>query len=109
MASDQKLELINQAITGNLTGGGKSLPARSEKLIAFLDVSVSSGGTVGGTIEHSPDGTNWFTLATFLGIGGVGVELLQIPTNSLGQLRHNLTISAGTATVKSEVRFDGSK
>ena len=53
------------AITSNTTTTGSAflLHPHAQELTAVSQVSARTDGTYTTTIQHSPDGTNWFTLA----------------------------------------------
>lgn len=107
MASQSKITFINEALTASKTSDGVSLP-RSKEFIGTLVVSGNTG-TVDCTIEHSPDGTNWFTLATFAQIGGAtGSEALNITSSVLPHVRGVATLSAD-ATVDLRLHFDSDR
>lgn len=66
MAAHIKKELGSATITSNTTtnGQGVVLHCHAQELVAVSTVSSRTDGTYTTSIEHSPDGNTWFTLAT---------------------------------------------
>ena len=108
MASIGRTLLLDENLSGNTTGGAKSLPALTTDHVAVLSISNVAGATVGGSIEHSPDKSNWFTLTTFA--GGLSSdpdgEIQNISVPVLGNVRAVVTVAGGSADVKVELRHD---
>ena len=73
MASISKLDLLEAtALTASITTDAQALTAAADDFIAFLNVSANNGTTtVDATVQHSPDKTNWITVATFTQIVNV--------------------------------------
>jgi hypothetical protein len=84
MASFSKESLASGAITAATTNGtAKNIAPKAKKLILCQIVSACNGATtVTGKVQHSPDGTNWFDLATFTDVVGVAGSEIKIPTTS---------------------------
>lgn len=65
MASISKKVLLNQNVTADTLSSVVTLNARNKHFIGFLKISDFVSGQFDVTIEHSPNGTDWFTLMTF--------------------------------------------
>lgn len=80
MASVGRFVIIDdQTITSTTTVvASNSLELHSNKFIAWLDISAVDGTspTFDVVISHSPDKTNWVTLATFAQLGANGNEAI---------------------------------
>ena len=109
MASVNNIPLAEATITGNDTGETKSTEVYQSNFIAVLNVSAIAGGTVAGVVEHSFDGSNWLTLATFAGLGATGTEIQQITDNVGPMVRSDLTYAGATADVKVDLFYDKRK
>jgi len=116
MASVQKKKVLDaQAFTADGNGSAVSVDGKTENFIAFLNISALGAGTsLVVTLQHSPNGTNWFTLVAFTAAVAVGVESkdqAQFATpfqNVYPNLRANLDFTGGvtTGTVTLEIFYD---
>lgn len=106
MASINEIELLNETITTNTAGTEKTTETYQTDFVAVLQVSAITGGTVAGTVQHSADGTNWTTIATFSGLAAAGEEVEQITVNVLPKVRTNLTYAGTTADVVVKLFYD---
>jgi hypothetical protein len=109
MSSNGKQVLMNETLSATKAGSSFNLVGRSQEHVAFLKAeNVNAATTVTGKIEHSPDGTNWFDLATFAAIAGVaGSEIVNITVGVLPNVRANVTLAGGVqaADLTVEVYF----
>lgn len=106
MASVNTIELLDATITGNQAGDSKSTEVFQSNFVAVLNVTAITGGTVAGTVQHSADGTNWTTIATFTGLTAAGEEVEQITVNVLPNVRCNMTYAGTTADVTVKLFYD---
>lgn len=109
MASINEIELLNDTITTNTAGDSQSTETYQTDFVGVLQVSAITGGTVAGTIQHSADGSNWTTIATFAGLAAAGEEVEQITVNVLPRVRCNLTYAGTTADVVVKLFYDKRK
>ena len=88
----------NETLSATKVGGSFSPVPRSQEHVAFLKAqNVNGATTVTVLVEHSPNGNDWFTLATFAALGGVdGSEIINISVGVLPQVRANVTLAGGT-------------
>lgn len=117
MASVGKKKILDaQAFTGNGTGNAVSLDGKTDNFIAFLNPSALGAGTsLVVTLQHSPNGTNWFTLVAFTAVTVAGTveskDQAQFATafqNVYPNVRASLAFTGGTttATVTLELYYD---
>jgi len=113
MASVHNLSLLNEVIDTDTTTKGEALSLNSYAvdLIATCEVSDRTDGTYTLTIEHSPDGTNWFTLDS---VAAISSEIMSIKatSNSCFQYVRASVLSASTtdgATVTCKLWFSTRK
>lgn len=113
MASIQKLTLAPLAIqTATKTYDSQSLDAYTKDFAGILVVTGITGAapTLNVRIEHTIDGENWFTLATFAQKTTTGTELINITSPVLPTVRAVATLG-GTitnATFKVELAYANS-
>jgi hypothetical protein len=99
MPSSGKQTLMdNESLTATTVGASFNLPGRSDSHVAFLKAANTNGATtVTGKIEHSPNGVDWFDLATFAALVGVnGSEVVNLTIGVLSQVRANVTLAGAT-------------
>ena len=107
MASIDNIQLINNvSLSGNSVSSVQNTQQGELDYIAMLKLANTSGATVGGTIEHSPDGINWETLATFSALTADGIDSQEISSFVYPKVRANLTVSGGSADVSCFLWFD---
>jgi len=111
MASIDKKELINKSITATETSAKKSLDQGNTDFIATLIIAnYLTITTIDVVVQHSPDGVNWFTLATFAQASGNTTELINITANVLANIRAVSTVvDAGSADVVCELHFEAKR
>ena len=99
MASNAKQTLMdNETLSATTAGGSFNLVGRSQEHVAFIKAAnVNGATTVTGFIEHSPNGVDWFTLASFAALVGTdGSEVVNISVGVLPQVRANVTLAGAT-------------
>jgi hypothetical protein len=99
MASNGSQVLMdNETLSATTVGNSFNLVGRSQEHVAFIKAeNVNGATTVAGKVEHSPDGTNWFDLATFGNIVGTsGSEVVNLTVGVLPNVRANVTLSGAT-------------
>jgi len=114
MASTQKNILENgTTIVATGVGTKQSTKDRSDKFIGFLKATnVNAATTLDVKIQHSPNGTDWFDLATFAQLVGVnGQEAIQITVSVFPNLRGDYTLVGATqsADILLELYSDNGK
>jgi hypothetical protein len=106
MAAGNHVELSSSAITTNTTtlSTGKSIPLMATELIIASTVSARTDGTYTVTVEHSPDGTNWFTLGATAAQSANGTVITAITVNCFHIVRASIlsaaVVSGATVNVK---------
>lgn len=113
MASIQKQILAELAAqTATKTFDSKSIDAYTKDFVGILVVTgmVGAAPTLDVIIEHTIDGTNWFTLATFAQKTGVAKELINITAPVLPTVRAVATLGGTitSATFKVELAYANS-
>lgn len=107
MASVNYISVMDgETVTTNTASSTVYTEAKQDKFIAVLQVTAITGGTVAGTLQHSANGTNWTTIATFSGLAATGEEVQQITANVLPAIRANLTYAGTTSTVSVKLFYD---
>jgi hypothetical protein len=98
MSSNAKQTLMNESLTASADGDSFNLPGRGDSHIAFLKAeNVNGATTVNAKIQHSPNGVDWFDLASFAALAGVnGSEVVNITAHVLPQLRASVTLVGAT-------------
>lgn len=76
MASSNRFELVNGNITSAQNSKTKGLQNGDIDFVAVLIISNWVSGTFTCTIEHSADGNNWDTVASFAALGANGYEYI---------------------------------
>lgn len=111
MASSSVLTLVNQALSASANSDAQSLGPYSKNFIAWLDVSANNGSTtVDAEIQHSPDGTNWKTLAAFTNVvNTTATEAVQVTVNAFHKIRSNVVLTGVSASVKVQLWFADDK
>lgn len=80
------------------------LSNKATGLIITSQVSNRTDGTYTTTVEHSPDGTNWFTLGSTAAQSANGMVILRITDACFQNLRASILSSAVTTGAKVSVR-----
>jgi len=107
MASVGSIQFFQaESLSAAATSDTKLTEEKQLDFIAMLKLENTAGATVGGVIEHSPDGDNWQTIATFTGLNADGIELVEITAFVLPRVRANLTVAGGTADVTCSLWYD---
>lgn len=91
--SDRKLvddETLSGA--GPHVGSAVSTEQWMDELIAVCTCTNAAGNTADVTVQHSPDGTNWHTLATIPTVTGNDQEIVAITAASLPRVRASTTL-----------------
>ena len=117
MASVSRKILSSGALTATTTSAAQSMDSKSKSFVAYLSVTSSHAATTtDASIEHSPDGTNWFVVASFANIAGTtGSELVYQAAFTglqvLSQVRAVIILTGATqeATVEVALCFDADK
>ena len=102
MASVHEKVLIASSISGASTlGSAAQMASKESGFIGYMDLTAVNG-TASAFIEHSPDGTNWFVVATFAPLAAPGREVLPISASLFPYVRGRVDIAGGlqTATVR---------
>lgn len=110
MASNAKQTLMdNETLSATTAGSSFNLIGRSDRHVGFIKAAnVNAATTVTGVIQHSPNGIDWFTLATFAAIAGAaGSEVVNITAGVLPNVRANVTLAGATqaADVTMDIYF----
>lgn len=110
MASVSAIELIPSTVgTATITGDKKTTEWYQKDYIGWIHVSANNGSTtITGSIEHSADGVNWITLATFAAITNTtGVKAVTVSGPVFPFIRGVATFTAGnSATVSMKIHYD---
>ncbi len=112
MASQSVRSFLNKSLTASETSAPQSMAPNDSAFIGLLvGTNVDAGTTVDVIIEHSPDRTNWFTLATFSQLNGVdGSEAIQITDSVFVNTRADVTLGGtAIADVKCQLWYDPGK
>mgnify|MGYP006921297841 CR=1 FL=1 len=119
MASIAKKALATaEAFTGNATTSAVSLDARTDDYILFMNITALGAATsLVVTVQHSPDGTNWFTLVAFTAAVATGTQIRDQASfatagaNIFPNMRLSLAFTGGatTATLTCELYYDPRK
>jgi len=119
MASTAILRVLDAtALTATTTTRSKSLSQSDDDFIAWLNVSANDGGTtVDVVLEHSPDGINFITFATFAQIANTtGTEAILGSSFAVANqplfpsIRAVVTLGGtNSATVTVQLYFDSNK
>lgn len=111
MASGSKIKLFpSTALTATTTNGtAAQLQSSATDLICELSVTVIDAATTATCkVQHSPDGTRWYDLASFTAVAGSVSSELKFPsTASLLNLRATIALAGSTksATLSIDVWF----
>lgn len=110
MSSTAKQTLIDsQALTATTAGSSFAAPPRGDHHVGFFKAtSVNGATTVTAKIQHSPNGVDWYDLATFNNLVGVaGSQVIDITAGVLPNLRGHVTLAGVTlaATVLIEIYY----
>ena len=112
MGSTENLLVCNQTViaTTNVEPDD-TLVNGSSQFVAALTLTNRTAGTYDVLLQHSPDGSNWTTLATFATLSANGHQLVQVSAGVLPRLRANVTVTSGPGNANVEVRlwFDPSR
>ena len=105
MASVHKIPLMAQALTATKTGDSVSLEAKHIDFIAHLNCSaINAATTLNAKIQHSPDGSRWYDLATFAALAGsTGSEAVQWTVHVFPQVRAVATLAGVTQTATVDI------
>ena len=78
---------------------GKQFHVHAKELIAVSVVSSYTDGVYTTTIQHSPDNTNWYTLAVGPAQNAAGRAVISVPLDQpLFQYVRSSILSTGTST-----------
>ena len=76
------------------------------EFVAYLKAEATAGGTsIAVSIEHSPNGVDWFTVGSFTAVAGNGVQELQITKWMFPQVRAHYVRTSGNSTLTCELYF----
>ena len=109
MASVGRVELLAAtALTASVNGGAKTLESYSDKFIPYLRVSANNGATtVNCDLQHSADGTNWVTVASFAAVVNLtSTQALTTVEKLLPKVRAVVTLTGVSATVEVALYYD---
>jgi len=112
MASVNSLVLIDENITASAETAKKSVEIGHCDFIGHLEVTNWNATTLDVVLEHSPNGTDWFTLATFPQASANSTALLQITdanVHVLPNVRADLTLVGTDTDVKVTLWYDRRK
>lgn len=99
MASVNNISLLSeQSITSDTTtvSASQSIGNRACELIITSEVSSRTDGTYTTTIQHSPDGTNWFTLDSTAAQSANGMVIKSVSGNVFQNIRASIVSSSVT-------------
>ena len=103
MASVNRTGLLDESVTGNLSGSPEVLEIQQVRHVAVITVTNSVGTTIDADVEHSADGTNWESVASFTTIIANTYESVQVTVNLLPKVR--ATMSGATIT-SADIKID---
>jgi len=99
-AVNHQILLSSQSITSNTTtlSSTKALPNHAVEFIIESKVASRTDGTYTTTIEHSPDGTVWFTLDSTSAQAANGTVIKAVSGNQVfGYIRASVLSASVTA------------
>ena len=85
----------------------KLLPTKATEIFVISTVSARSDGTFTTTLQHSPDGTNWYTLKAAAAQSANGTVIAEVTAGAMHYVRASV-LSASTsdgATVEVKVIY----
>lgn len=115
MASVNRIVLASGALSGTSATSTVQLEMLATDIIAVCVCSVLGANTFYTYLEHSPDGTEWYTLGQLEKPAGghlsaAGTQIYRLPNTSgiLGAVRIRYALAGGTtnATATLELRYD---
>jgi len=114
MASTGALNLLRDDVeTASTVGDTKAVELHMKELCAVLKVTSRDNATsIDVTIQHSLDGVNWFTLASFTQLTGTAsateTEFINITSKCLPRVRAVTTLAGSTqaATVTVDLCYE---
>ena len=114
MASVGRESLLEETLTATKIGKSTSMDAGHIAFVVFQRATNFAGLTsIDVVIEHSPDGTNWFTLVTMPQMTGDDADISQIDLTNvhvLPSVRANVTIvGAGSVDLRVDLYHDTGK
>ena len=100
-------ELLNATVTATATGASNTMTDNLEGFFAVIKVASVTGTspTFDVTVDHSHNGTDWFTLATFTQITGATTEIKTISTHVMEYVRYDMTVGGTTPSAALEVNL----
>lgn len=105
------LEAQVVAADGTTKGSTIDLPPFAKDFIVACEVSSRTDGTYTLTVEHSPDGTNWFTLGAVAAISSNIMSIKVVTTQSFHHVRSSLLAASTTsgATIECTIWYQNTK
>lgn len=95
MASVNRRQLYEAAVTANVNSDSQSLEHLENNFIGYLRVTDYVAGTFTVLIQDSPDGVNWFTLVTFVAASANGAQAVAASRAAMVNVRANIVTAAG--------------
>jgi hypothetical protein len=108
MAAGNFVELLPTTLIDADTttlGSTKSLPQTAIELIITSEVSGRTDGTFTVTVQHSPDGTNWFTLGAVAAQSANGMGIALVTQNCFHLVRASVLSASTTDGANISVRL----
>lgn len=108
MAASNFVQLYGSTVIASSTttlGTAHSLVDPAVELIITSTVSNRTDGTFTVTVQHSPDGTNWFTLGATAAQSSNGMVITLVTQNVFHNVRASILSAAVTAGAEVEVRL----
>lgn len=108
MASVNKLELWNGALSGDTVGTAYSLEGLQTDFVGVLNLSALSATNVVVKIQRSPDNIVWFDWITFTTATATGNEAKDATIPGMSWVRANFDFTGGaqTGTAVVTLHFD---
>ena len=107
-ASTEKLNLIDELdlVNETATGSYKNTALHQLNFKGVLTTDNYVSGTVTATIQHSPDASNWETLAQFTSLTATGISTTDITAYVMPFVRAIVANTATDSDVKVDLLYD---
>jgi hypothetical protein len=108
MAAANFVELLPSTLIDSDTttlGSTKSIPHTATEIIITSEVIARTDGTFTVTVQHSPDGTNWFTLGAAAAQSANGMVIALVTQNCFHNVRASVASTSTTDGASVKVRL----